>query len=252
MRRTLTRSLLRITLSMLVLASPAGAGVIRGDLWLTRRAAELARAARNAPSPVNSERDRRAKPVPVSMKPPVPAPRADAPRPPQRGIDDAVVYIERVPDKVEHKLAPKRSAHHRPPMPRMVQSNQAYVPRVLVATVGDSVEFENLDRVYHNTFSVSAAKRFDLHKYPPGHRDVVAFERVGVANLHCDIHPDEIGFVVVVPNHVVARPDSTGRFQLPKLPAGDYTLRVWHPRLGEIKRQVTMAKKGDVQVELVY
>jgi hypothetical protein len=239
-----------MTLTLLALGAPARAGVIRGELWLTRRAVELARAARYVPAPV--AHDHGTKPVPVSTKPPVPVSRADAPRLPQRGVSDAVIYVESVPEKVERKLRPKSSPKRPAPLPRIVQSKQAYVPRVLVTTVGGSVEFENLDRVYHNTFSVSAAKRFDLHKYAPGHRDTVTFERLGVANLHCDIHPDEIGFVVVVPNHVVARPDSTGRYELPKLPAGDYTVHVWHPRFGEIKRDVTVPKHGDVQLDLSY
>lgn len=80
----------------------------------------------------------------------------------------------------------------------------------------------------------------------------MVFDRAGVANLHCDIHPDESGFVVVVPNHAFARPDSLGRFALPKLPKGDYTLHVWHPRLGEITRDVTMPKHGDLKIELRF
>ena len=167
----------------------------------------------------------------------------------QRGANDAVVYLERVPDKVEKKLTRHGLFKKAPRPPRIVQAKLRFVPRVLAAAAGTAVEFENLDRVYHNTFSVSAAKRFDLGKYPPGTLDTVVFERVGVANLHCDIHPDESGFVVVVPNHAFTRPDSLGRFALPKLPRGQYTVRVWHPRLGEISRAVEMPKHGDVALE---
>lgn len=166
-----------------------------------------------------------------------------------RGVTDAAVYVERVPDKVEKKLARKKK---KPTVPSIVQARQKFTPRVLVVTAGSAVTFENRDRVYHNTFSVARARRFDLGKYPPGHRDTVTFERHGVANLHCDIHPDEIGFVVVVPNHVHARPDTLGRFALPKLPPGEYRLRVWHPRRGEMTRAVTMPKRGDVRLALTY
>jgi plastocyanin len=167
------------------------------------------------------------------------------------GVTDAAIYVERVPDKVERKLA-KNARKKQAAVPSIVQARQRFTPRVLLVTAGSPVAFENRDRVYHNTFSVARARRFDLGKYPPGHRDTVVFDRAGVANLHCDIHPDEIGFVVVAPNHVHARPDTLGRFALPKLPPGEYQLRVWHPRRGELTRAVTLPRRGDVRLALAY
>lgn len=171
---------------------------------------------------------------------------------PQRQVVEAVVYLERIPEKVERKLTRQRWWKRQPRLPRMVQQELRFTPRVLATAAGSRVEFANLDRVFHNTFSVSAARRFDLGKYPPGHVDTIAFERAGVANLHCDIHPRETAFVVVVPNHAYARPDSFGRFSLPKLPAGVYTVRVWHPRLGDLRRKVTMPRRGDLALEFNY
>jgi len=244
------RPLLASLAVLAVLAAPAGAGgVIKGQLWLSRKAMQLAHTARDPGTPSASAKAV-TRPVPVSMT------KAPASKPPvlvpQPGVADAVIYVEKVPEKVEHKYLPPRNRPDRRPLPRIVQMKQRYVPRVLVATVGTAVVFENLDRVYHNTFSVSVAKRFDLGKYPPGHCDTVRFERRGVANLHCDIHPDEIGFVALVPNHIFARPDSLGRFALPKLPPGDYKVRTWHPRLGELTREVTMPKHGDLALEMNY
>ena len=205
-------------------AAPVAAGVIRGVLVTSpRKTRTLAADSTAAAKPVR-----------------------------QREASDAVVYLERVPDKVEKKLTHRGLFRRKPRPPRIVQAKLHYVPHVLAAAAGTAVEFENLDRVYHNTFSVSAAKRFDLGKYAPGALDTVVFERVGVANLHCDIHPDESGFVVVVPNHAFTRPDSLGRFALPKLPRGRYSVRVWHPRLGEISRAVEMPKHGDVELELKF
>lgn len=244
------RSLVATLVALAALAAPAGAGgIVRGQLWLSRKAMKQAHDARDPGVPAPASR--RPAPVPVSAtKPPPVRPLVLVPQP---GVGDAVIYVEQVPDKVEQKFLPNpKKRQKRPALPRIVQVNQRYVPRVLAATAGDSVVFENLDRVYHNTFSVSLAKRFDLGKYPPGHVDTVRFGHRGVANLHCDIHPDEIGFVVVLPNHVFARPDSLGRFTLPKLPPGEYKVRTWHPRLGELTREVTMPKHGDVALELNY
>ena len=171
---------------------------------------------------------------------------------PQRRVKEAVVYVDRIPDKVERKLTRGHWWKREPKLPRIVQANRRFTPRVLAVAAGSRVEFANLDRVYHNAFSVSAARRFDLGKYLPGHVDTVAFDRAGVANLHCDIHPDESGFVVVLPNHAFTRPDSLGRFTLPKLPPGTYSVRAWHPRLGELRREVTMLRRGDLTLELKY
>jgi hypothetical protein len=205
--------------------TPAGAraGAIVGTLWMPGRAVK-----------------KDAKTLP------------DAKR--QQGAADAVIYVERVPDVVERDLTTvKRLFFFRRPLPARVTTvvqRQRFEPRVAAVVEGARVAFVNLDRVYHNVFSVSPARRFDAGKNPPGSRDTLAFEKPGLVNLHCDIHPDEQGYVVVVPNHAFARPDSLGRYRLPKLPAGDYTVRVFHPRLGEFTRPVTVPKKGDVTLEL--
>jgi plastocyanin len=191
--------------------------------------------------------------TPVTAQRKVRQPSSDDPVDvPQRGVGEAVVYLDRIPDEVERKLT---STHwwkrkKKSNLPRIVQADLRFSPRVLVAPVGTQVEFANLDRVFHNTFSVSAARRFDLGRYLPGHVDTVTFDRAGVANLHCDIHPQEVGFVVVVPNHAYARPDSLGYFTLPKLSAGDYVVRVWHPRLGDLRRKVTMPRRGNLRLDL--
>jgi hypothetical protein len=73
-----------------------------------------------------------------------------------------------------------------------------------------------------------------------------------VVNVHCEIHPDMNAYVVVVPNGAWARPDSLGTFRLPALPAGPYTMRVWHPRLGECTRDITIARHGATRVEVSF
>jgi plastocyanin len=179
------------------------------------------------------------------------------PAQPQPGIAEAVVYVEKVPDKVERKLVAGTGwlffRHRAPNDPlRVVQADMRFKPRVLATTVGRPVTFMNLDHVYHNAFSVSAARTFDLGKYAPGKSDTVRFDRPGVVNVHCDIHPDEVGYIVVAPNHTLARPDKYGDYTLPSLPAGTYTVIAWHPRYGEIRRSVEVPKRGDVTLDLGF
>lgn len=218
-----------IALSLILLLASAGhaeAGAVRGTVWMNRKATAAAKT--------------RTEPAAIARH--------------QRGVTESVIYIEKVPEAVERRLTgPGWSLFRKPQkpwVPRILQKDRMFTPRVLAVPSGTRVEFLNLDRVYHNAFSVSTARRFDLGKYPPGRSDTVQFEQPGVVNLHCDIHPDMMGFIVVTPNHAYDRPDSLGRFVLPKLPPGPYTLRVWHPRKSEIRRAIVVPKRGDLQLDL--
>lgn len=221
-----TRFILLGAVAIAVSAFPADAGVIRGKLLLT-------------PAAVHADQ----------IKDPAALARAE------RGVTDAVVYLEQVPDHVERKLTGHGWLFFIPrpaPMPKIIQADMRFKPRITPVAVGTSVRLENRDRVYHSAFSVSAAKRFDLGKYPPGTIDTILFDHAGVVNLHCEIHPEMMGYIVVVPNHAYVRPDSLGGFQLPKLPAGRYTVRAWHPTFGELTKQIEVPRHGDGIARLVY
>ncbi len=177
----------------------------------------------------------------------------------QAGVSEGVVWVETIPEPLEKKLAePPRGwfglkkAKADPPLPRVGEREDRFSPRVLAVPAGASVEFANRDRLYHSAFSVSGAKRFDLGKAPPGHRDTLEFERAGVVNLHCEIHPKAVGYVVVTPNRAYATPDASGRFHLPRLPAGRYVLHAWHPRMGELKLPFDVPRRGSVELNPTF
>jgi plastocyanin len=163
----------------------------------------------------------------------------------QRGaVWDAVVFVDRVPGGAK---APARGTR-----PRLEQKNQSFVPRVLAIAAGTTVDFPNYDLVFHNVFSVSPAKRFDLGKYPRGQSRSVTFPKAGLVKVYCDIHSDMAAFVYVLPHGFFAQPDDAGFFALPELPAGHYRLRAWHPDLGEIARDVEVPGTATVSVDLSY
>lgn len=220
-------------------ASAAVAGEIRGRLWASREAARIAAQAPAVPATA-AGRPARAVHDPRLVRL-------------QRPLAEAVVYIMEIPDKVERRLAPRGGRWRtRPPVPVVVQVREAFSPRVIAIPAGDSVGFLNRDRVWHNAFSVSAARRFDTGKLAPGRGDTVTFRRPGVVTVHCDVHPDETGYVVVVPNRAWTRPDSLGAFRLPKLPAGRYQVRAWHPRLGHLRKTVDVPRRGHAAIELAF
>jgi len=160
-------------------------------------------------------------------------------------VTDAVIYLDRIPAAAESALA-ATDAH-----PALVQRDQSFDPRVLAVTVGTTVEFPNADPIYHNVFSVSPVKRFDLGRYPKGRSKRVTFDRAGLVNVYCEIHSNMAAFVLVLPNHAFARPDADGAFALPDLPPGRYQLKVWHPDLPPLERDVELGDAG-ATVELRY
>src|SRR2546421_530816 len=174
----------------------------------------------------------------------------DGSRHPRYG--DAVVWLARVPAKLEQRLRDGPTQHfwkHRPPvvpLPRVIETQRRYEPRVAAVPAGGRLVLENEDRIWHGPFSVSRAHPFDLGKRAPGQIDTLTFSRAGTVSLRCDIHPEMNSFVVVTPNHAFARPDSAGAWRLPDLPAGHYEVHAWHPGKGELHRKVEVPAKGTV------
>src|ERR1700758_5671282 len=115
------------------------------------------------------------------------------------------------------------------PPKQVTQKDLTFIPALLPVRVGTRVEFPNLDDTYHNLFSYSPAKRFDLGRYRPEERPIpsVIFDRPGLITLRCDIHEHMRGLILVLdtPHFVKTEPD--GRFRLSGLPAGHFTLKAW-------------------------
>jgi plastocyanin len=123
----------------------------------------------------------------------------------------------------------------RAPHGQMKSDRKKFAPRVLVVPKNAKVEFPNADPIYHNVFSVSGANRFDLGLYRSGVSRTKQFDDVGLVRVYCNIHPQMVGFVMVVDSDfaVVTGPD--GKFRFENVPAGAHTLRVWHEEAGTEK-----------------
>ncbi len=70
------------------------------------------------------------------------------------------------------------------------QKNKQFTVKSLKVKVGDSVNFKNEDPFFHNIFSLSAPKTFDLGSYPQGQSKKVTFDKPGVVEVECAIHPE--------------------------------------------------------------
>ena len=115
------------------------------------------------------------------------------------------------------------------PTKQVAQKDLTFLPALLPIRVGTSVEFPNLDDTYHNIFSYSPAKRFDLGRYRAEERPipVQVFDKPGLVTLRCDIHEHMRGLILVLNTPYFVMTDSDGHFRLSGLPAGRYTLKAW-------------------------
>ena len=107
------------------------------------------------------------------------------------------------------------------------QRNMEFVPRVLVAPVGSTVELPNDDRIFHNVFSFSNGKPFDLGLYPTGASKRITLDRPAVNRLYCNIHPHMAAYIVAVDSPYYATTGKSGEFTMRDVPAGRYTYHAW-------------------------
>ena len=210
-----------VLIASLALAAPVTAGTLRGSVRVPSAPAAdagfrpYAGRASSLPAPVRAVRG---------------------------AVTDVVLYVDHLPEDA----APRAGVA----TPQLGQRGQAFEPRVVVVPVGGTVEFPNFDPIFHNVFSVSPARRFDLGKYPRGASRSVRFPKAGVVNVYCDIHSDMSAFIVVVPTAAWTRPDRDGGYTLEGLPAGRYQLRWWHPDFGAGSMSVDVPADGDVRQDV--
>lgn len=72
----------------------------------------------------------------------------------------------------------------------VAQKNKAFSVKELTIKKGDTVDFLNEDDMFHNVFSLSDAKLFDLGSYPKGESKSVTFDEAGEVEIECAIHPN--------------------------------------------------------------
>jgi plastocyanin len=135
------------------------------------------------------------------------------------------------------------------PRPRMDQRNETFVPHVLAIVSGTTVDFPNSDQTYHNVFSLSKTRSFDLGRYAVGRSKAVRFDRPGIVRVFCDIHSHMSAFILVFSHRYFSVVDDEGRYRLENVPPGTYTVVAWHEAAAlESRRIVVPDAGGEVEV----
>jgi plastocyanin len=122
----------------------------------------------------------------------------------------------------------------------MQQLGRQFSPNLLVVPAGSTVSFPNMDPIFHNVFSLSKPKAFDLGNYPKGDSRSVVFSKPGIVSVNCHLHPNMAATIVVTPNQWYAKVDRSGRFEVSGLTPGRYTIVAWHKAAGFFRRSVVI------------
>jgi plastocyanin len=216
-----------------ILAAMFGAALIAGSMSSLEA---------QAGSGIRGRLDLRKLEKPAERRPDVAAPGAPGPRD-LTDLRRGVVYLETAPRSAFDERDPGRAV--------MDQRNERFVPHVLAVMVGTLVDFPNSDLTYHNVFSLSRAKRFDLGRYAAGKSKTVRMDRPGVVRVFCDIHSHMSAFVLVFNHPFFDVTDDEGRFELPSLPAGTYTVVGWYEGEARVARSVVVPQNGWAELDLV-
>jgi plastocyanin len=120
------------------------------------------------------------------------------------------------------------------------QSGCLYVPRVAGAQTGQAIEFVNSDPTLHNVHlepKRSSGTNFGM-AVQGARRSMHIDVPEAMITVRCEVHPWMRAYLGVLdhPYFAVTSPD--GSFRLGEVPAGDYTMAVWHERLGVVERSI--------------
>lgn len=123
-------------------------------------------------------------------------------------------------------------------IPNLSHKGLKFTPRVLPIIKGSNVNFLNDDNIFHNVFSLSKAKTFDLGIYPAGSEKFLQFDQPGLVKVYCNIHPNMISNILVLNNSLFSKTDTYGNYLITNVPTGNFTLRVWYEQSSDIRREI--------------
>ena len=131
---------------------------------------------------------------------------------------------------------------------RVNQKAATFSPHVLPVVAGTTVEWPNNDDIFHNVFSMSETKPFDLGLYKSPEVKRVTFDKAGRVDVFCSIHANMNCIVLVVENPFFAVTDEAGRYAITNVPAGTYQLKAWHERLPSQVHEITVPEQGEAKM----
>ena len=134
--------------------------------------------------------------------------------------------------------------------PVIRQKNLSFDPWLLPVYVGTKVGFPNMDLVFHNVFSYSKTKKFDLGRYGKGESKQVLFDRPGLVKVFCEIHKTMRAYVLVLETPYFTTTNDKGYFIIDDVPDGSYTLHVWQENTEEYTSKIQIKDDKLTKIEI--
>lgn len=159
------------------------------------------------------------------------------------GRSNVVVYLQNAPS-----LSSNRDDREKL---QITQMGETFIPHVLPIVKGSTVEFPNQDPIFHNVFSLSGTKTFDLGRYPKGDSRSVTFEQSGIVPVFCHLHSNMSAIILVLDNKFFAMPNSDGHYRIENIPEGTYTVVGWHERSRPVEQQVVVIAGQSIELNIV-
>jgi hypothetical protein len=157
---------------------------------------------------------------------------------PGSGLQNAFVYVK---DGLGGKTFPA------PKTPVVLdQQGCKYMPHVIGIQVGQPLEVRNSDPTLHNVHAVPKInKEFNFGQPTKGMKSSKSFDKQEVmVPFRCDVHGWMNAYAGVLPHPFFAVSKNDGSFEIKGLPAGSYTIEVWHEQLGTQTMKVTVSAKA--------
>jgi plastocyanin len=141
-----------------------------------------------------------------------------------------------------------KGASKTPETSTIAQRSGRFDPDLLIVPAGSTIQFPNFDPIFHNVFSLSHAKTFDLGYYAKGQTRSITFPAEGIVQVYCHIHANMYAAIVVTASPWYSKVGADGSFGWSNLPPGHYTVTLWHKVAGMFKSEVDIPESGTADV----
>ena len=162
------------------------------------------------------------------------------------GLKNVVVFIESAPPG---KAADAQKENF------LYNQGCRYAPRVMAIQRGERLRVKSNDPKLHIPHGYLGNRTVFNLSLPFKGTSIDATSRIrqsGILKVVCDTHAWMLGFVHVFDHPYFTVTDEQGAFSIPDLPAGTYTLRVWHEDGGVKSQEVTVLDVGEVRVNFEF
>jgi plastocyanin len=143
----------------------------------------------------------------------------------------AYVFVETIPAR----MAQNKTV-------QIKQVDKKFVPAVAVVQKGTRVEFPNVDKIFHNVFSLTPGSTFDLGSYGANDKPgAYVFTQLGAVDIFCNLHAQMAASILVVPNAYWVKVNDDGRYELKNVPAGRHKVVAWSPHVSPVSQWITVS-----------